>query len=73
MDAAINCVNQIVKPSDLVLEEFLVQTITEGSNDFGKVHMSLRTGEQTNHGFSANTDIVVASVEAYLDALNKLY
>ncbi len=72
VDAAIKCVNQIVKPT-VVLEEFLVQTITEGSNDFGKVHMSLRSGEQTNYGFSANTDIVVASVEAYLDALNKLY
>jgi 2-isopropylmalate synthase len=72
VDAAIKCVDKIVKPN-VVLEEFLVQTITEGSNDFGKVHMSVRTGEQTNYGFSANTDIVVASVEAYLDALNKLY
>ncbi len=72
VDAAIKCVDKIVKPN-VVLEEFLVQTITEGSNDFGKVHMTVRTGEQTNHGFSANTDIVVASVEAYLDALNKLY
>lgn len=72
VDAAIKCVDKIVNPN-VVLEEFLVQTITEGSNDFGKVHMTVRTGEQTNHGFSANTDIVVASVEAYLDALNKLY
>ncbi len=72
VDAAIACVNKIVKP-DVVLEEFLVQTITEGSNDFGKVHMTLKRGNDTMYGFSANTDIVVASVEAYLDALNKIY
>ncbi|MFQ3577035.1 MAG: 2-isopropylmalate synthase [Cytophagales bacterium] len=71
VDAAIKALENIVK-SNVILEEFLVQTITEGSNDFGKVHMTLRTGEQVNHGFSANTDIVVASVEAYLDALNKV-
>jgi 2-isopropylmalate synthase len=71
VDAAIKALENIVK-SGVILEEFLVQTITEGSNDFGKVHMTLRLGEQISHGFSAHTDIVVASVEAYLDALNKL-
>lgn len=71
VDAAIKSVEKIVN-SKVELEEFLVQTITEGSNDFGKVHMTVKSGEQINYGFSANTDIVVASVEAYLDALNKI-
>jgi 2-isopropylmalate synthase len=71
VDAALNAVRQIVKKR-VVLEEFLVQAITRGSNDFGKVHMQIQHKGNIYYGFSANTDIVTASVEAYLDALHKV-
>ncbi len=72
VDAALKSVKTILK-DESTLEEFLVQTITEGHNDFGKVHMTVKQGNNTLYGFSANTDIVLASVEAYLDAINKVY
>ncbi|MFB6343376.1 2-isopropylmalate synthase [Saccharicrinis sp. FJH62] len=70
VDAAIKAVKEIVKKNAL-LEEFLIQAITRGSDDIGKVHMQLKYNNKIYYGFGANTDIVTASVEAYIDALNK--
>jgi 2-isopropylmalate synthase len=71
VDAAISAVKKIIK-KDPRIEEFLVQAITRGSNDVGKVHMQVQSGNVYYYGFGANTDIVTASVEAYLDAVSKL-
>jgi 2-isopropylmalate synthase len=56
----------------VVLEEFLIQAITHGSDDLGKVHMQVKFEDNIFHGFGANTDIITASVEAFLDAINKI-
>ncbi|PTN10254.1 2-isopropylmalate synthase [Mangrovibacterium marinum] len=71
VDAAINAVKQIVK-RHVILEEFLIQAITRGSDDIGKVHMELDFEGVKYFGFGANTDIITASVEAFLDAINKM-
>lgn len=70
VDAAIKAVKNIVK-RQTTIQEFLIQAINKGSDDVGKVHMQLEYEEQTYYGFSANTDIVVASVEAFVNAINK--
>ena len=69
VDAAFHAVRKIVK-SKANVEEFLVQAITRGSDDLGKVHIQLNSKGNTYYGFGANTDIITASVEAYVDALN---
>ncbi|HZH73968.1 MAG TPA: 2-isopropylmalate synthase [Mariniphaga sp.] len=71
VDAAIKAVKQILH-RQVTIEEFLVQAITQGSDDIGKVHMQIDYNDSIYHGFGANTDIVTASVEAFLDAVNKL-
>ena len=71
VDAAIKAVKQI-KHRQVVIEEFLVQAITRGSDDIGKVHMQVEYDDTIFHGFGAHTDIITASVEAFLDAINKL-
>jgi len=71
VDAAINAVKQIVK-RHVILEEFLIQAITRGSDDVGKVHMELDFEGVKYFGFGANTDIITAAVEAFLDAVNKM-
>ena len=70
VDAAINALKEIIK-RPMVLKEFTIQNITKGSNDVGKVHMQVEHEGKVYYGFSANTDIVAASVEAYLDCINK--
>jgi 2-isopropylmalate synthase len=54
------------------LEEFLIQAITQGSDDIGKVHVQIEHRNKLYYGFSANTDIITASVESFLDALTKI-
>ena len=57
---------------DVVLEEYLVQAVTKGSDEIGKVHVQLSHDGRTYHGFGANVDILTASVWAYLDAISKI-
>ena len=71
VDAAISAVKKIIH-RQVIIEEFLVQAITRGSDDIGKVHMQVEYEESIYHGFGAHTDIITASVEAFLDAINKL-
>ncbi|VAW15221.1 2-isopropylmalate synthase [hydrothermal vent metagenome] len=71
VDSAIKAIKQIIR-RQVVIEEFLVQAITRGSDDIGKVHMQVEYNETIYHGFGANTDIITASAEAFLDAINKL-
>lgn len=71
VDAAIKAIKQIIKRK-VILEEFLIQAITRGSDDVGKVHMQVEYDKQIYYGFGAHTDIVTASAEAFIDALNKI-
>lgn len=71
VDAAIKAIKVIIKKK-VILEEFLIQAITRGSDDVGKVHMQVAYNDQIFYGFGANTDIVTASAEAFIDALNKI-
>ncbi len=71
VDAALKAVKKIIHRK-VILEEFLIQAITHGSDDMGKVHMQVKFEEAIYHGFGAHTDIITASVEAFLDAINKI-
>ncbi|WP_373400171.1 2-isopropylmalate synthase [Algoriphagus halophilus] len=71
VDAVLKAIDKIVKPQ-VDLEEFLIQAITHGSDDVAKVHMRLIKGDKPYYGFSSNTDIVLASAQAFVDALNKI-
>lgn len=71
VDAAIKSIKAIIKRK-VILEEFLIQAITRGSDDYGKVHMQVEHDKQIYYGFGTNTDIVTASAEAFIDALNKI-
>ncbi len=70
VDASIKAVKKIID-RQMTLKEFLIQAINKGSDDLGKVHMQVEHDGCTYFGFAANTDIVAASVEAYIDAINK--
>jgi 2-isopropylmalate synthase len=71
IDAAFTAVKHLISKT-IHLEEFLVQAITRGSDDFGKVHIQVEHEGKIFYGFSANTDIVTASVEAFIDAISKI-
>lgn len=71
VDAGIKAVKKAISNSDMTIQEFLIQAISKGSDDTGKVHMQVEYKGNVYYGFSANTDIIAASVEAFVDAINK--
>ncbi|MDE6254792.1 MAG: 2-isopropylmalate synthase, partial [Muribaculaceae bacterium] len=70
VDAAIKALKKIINRK-MTLKEFTIQAINKGSDDVGKVHMQVEHDGHVYYGFGANTDIVAASVEAYIDCINK--
>jgi 2-isopropylmalate synthase len=71
IDAALRAINKIVQ-KEVLLEEFLVQAMTGGSDDMGKVHIQIQYSKNFYQGFGTDTDIIVAGIKAYIDAINKI-
>lgn len=73
VNALIKAIKKIAKlGKEVKLEEYLVQAITGGSDDVGKVHIQISKDGVFYYGFGSDTDIVLASAKAYIDAINKL-
>lgn len=71
VDASINALKQIIR-RHTTINEFTIQGVTKGSDDTCKVHMQVEHEGRFYYGFGSSTDIVTASVEAYVDCINKL-
>jgi 2-isopropylmalate synthase len=71
VDAVYKAIEKVVAKK-LQLKEFLVQAITEGIDAQGKVNVEVSFKDKNYYGQGADTDIVVASAKAYLDAVNKI-
>ena len=71
VDAVYRAISRIAQiDNDLI--EFSVQSVTEGIDAMGEVTIRIRHADTVFSGHSANTDIVVASAQAYVSALNRL-
>jgi 2-isopropylmalate synthase len=71
VDATFKAIEQVVK-SETELLLYSVNNITSGTDAQGEVTVRLSKGGRVVNGQGADTDIVVASAKAYLNALNKL-
>ncbi len=72
VDATFKAIEQIVHSgTELLL--YSVNNITSGTDAQGEVTVRLAKGGRVVNGQGADTDIVVASAKAYLNALNKLH
>lgn len=71
VNATIKAIHQIIQ-ADVRIEEFNIQAIYGGSDDVSKVNMRVVHEGRSSYGFGYSTDIVNASVNAYIDALNKI-
>jgi 2-isopropylmalate synthase len=72
VDAVYKAINRVVNvPNQLI--EFSVQSVTAGIDAIGEVTIRLRYESKVFSGHAANTDIIVASAQAYVNALNRLY
>ncbi len=71
VDATFKAINRLVGVPN-VLTEFAVKSVTEGIDAIGEVTVHIESGERTYTGRGGDTDIVVASAKALLNALNRL-
>ncbi len=70
VDASIKALKQIIR-REMTLKEMTIQAISKGSDDLCKVHMQVEHEGHIYYGFGTDTDIVTASIEAYIDCINK--
>jgi 2-isopropylmalate synthase len=75
VDAALKAVQEIIGDEiggDIELKDFRIEAITGGSNALAEVIVGVSQGGRTVTARGARDDIVMASVEAYINALNRL-
>ena len=71
VDAVCRALNTLAGvPNELV--EFSVKSVTEGIDAMGEVTIRLRRDGELYSGHSADTDVVVAAAQAFVNALNRL-
>jgi 2-isopropylmalate synthase len=72
VDACFKAIESIVN-SAAELQVFSVNSITGGTDAQGEVSVRLKKNGMVVNGQGSDTDIVIASAQAYINALNKLY
>jgi 2-isopropylmalate synthase len=73
VDASYRAIDAIVKAPNTLIE-YSVHSVTEGIAALGEVTVRIETpeGNRTFGGYGADGDIIVASVKAYLAAVNRM-
>ncbi len=71
IDAVYKAINKLIGVSN-ALTEFSVKSVTEGIDAIGEVLIRIESDGITYTGRGADTDIIVASAKAYMNALNRL-
>tara|TARA_B100000579_G_scaffold360311_1_gene317504 strand:+ start:1179 stop:1538 length:360 start_codon:yes stop_codon:yes gene_type:complete len=71
VDAVVRALDSLMEePNELI--EFSVKSVTEGIDALGEVTIRIRRDGNLFSGHSADTDVVVAAAQAYINALNRL-
>ncbi len=71
VDAVYKAINRLVGVHNR-LTEFTVKSVTEGIDAIGEVLIRIESDGVTYTGRGSDTDIIVASAKAYINALNRL-
>jgi len=72
IDAAFNAVDKLIPAPPHSLDDYAIQTISEGKDAQGEAIVKLRCGDRVVTGRGLSTDVVEASILAYVNGMNKL-
>lgn len=72
IDASFNAIDKIIQPVEHSFEIFSVNSVSEGKDTLGGVTVKLSAGGKNFSGRGLSTDIIKASILAYIDASNKM-
>lgn len=71
IDATFRAIEQVIDV-DVALEDFSLQSVTEGTDALGYATVTLRHGDRHFIGRDASINVVQASIGAWLNAMNKV-
>ena len=71
IDAAYNAIRSIID-IEHVTEDFSIRALTEGNDALGEANIKIKAFGRIFNGGGVSTDIIGASIDAYLNALNKI-
>lgn len=71
IDAAFKAIEKIVDKK-LTLDEYALQSVTEGKDALGDALVRIRENGTVYTGRGLSTDVVEASIQAYINAVNKM-
>ena len=71
VDAIFRCIKKLY-PHEVKLQLYQVHAVTEGTDAQATVSVRIEEKGKTTVGQAADTDTLVASANAYLNALNKM-
>ena len=71
IDSAFRAIEQCIG-HHYELDDYQVQSVTEGKEALGSALVRLRVGGKLYSGNGTSTDIIAASIRAYINALNKI-
>jgi 2-isopropylmalate synthase len=71
IDAAFNAMERVVG-INLELEDYSLKAVTEGKDALGEVTVRVSANGTLHVGRGVSTDIIEASIKAYLNAINKM-
>ena len=72
IDAAFKAIDKITKPAAHTFDIYNIHSISEGKDTLGDVTVKITAGHRTYTGKGLSTDIIDASITAYIKAINKL-
>ena len=71
IDAAFNALGRIVGADAVTLESYNINAVTEGADALGEVTVKIKDEDTAFSGRAVSSDIIKASIKAYLHAVNK--
>ena len=72
IDAVYSAINRIVNIPDIKLEHYSLDAVTGGTDALGEVSVRISSGGRHYSGRASDTDVVLASCRAYVNALNRM-
>lgn len=72
VDAVFNAIDKIVKPVEHSFDIFSINSTSQGKDTLGDVTVKLKAQNRSFNGHGLSTDVIEASILAYIDATNKM-
>ncbi len=72
IDAAFQAIDRITKPAEHSFDIYDIHSVSEGKDTLGAVTLKLTSGGRNYTGKGLSTDVMEASIVAYIRAINKL-